>query len=98
MDVLDQSTVDVELAARGLAWQRDGHALVKTRSGRDFADSLDYVNRVGALAAEADHHPDVTISWDTVTLRLWTHTAGGITERDLELAARVDGLDRRPSR
>jgi len=50
------------------------------------------VNQVGALAETADHHPDVDIRWDTVTLRLSTHSAGGLTEKDLLLAAEVDEL------
>lgn len=90
MDHLDAAAVDDALAARGLAWRRDGDALVKVRKGRDFADSLAFANRVGERAEAADHHPDITISWDTVTLRLWTHVAGGITERDLGLAAVID--------
>jgi 4a-hydroxytetrahydrobiopterin dehydratase len=48
------------------------------------------VNAVGALAEAADHHPDIDIRWNTVTLRLATHSAGGITEKDLALAAGID--------
>ena len=54
---------------------------------RDFAGALAFVNAVGALAEAADHHPDIDIRWDTVTLRLSTHSAGGLTEKDLALAA-----------
>jgi 4a-hydroxytetrahydrobiopterin dehydratase len=57
-----------------------------------FAGALAFVNQVGALAEAADHHPDVDIRWDTVTLRLSTHSAGGLTEKDLSLAAQVDAL------
>ena len=66
----------------------------RTRRGKDFADALAYVNAVGALAEEMDHHPDIDIRWNTVTLRLSTHSAGGLTQLDLELARR----DRRPAR
>lgn len=91
MHVLDPATVDAALR-EGMAWERDGTALVKAYVGRDFADALAYVNAVGALAEEMDHHPDVDIRWNAVTLRLWTHSAGGITELDLELGRRIDAL------
>ena len=50
------------------------------------------MNAVGALAEEMDHHPDIDIRWNTVTLRLTTHSAGGLTQLDLELARRIDAL------
>ncbi len=90
MSVLDPD--DVDRAVAGLAWQRQGTELVKVRRGRDFADALAYVNRVGALAEEAGHHPDVDIRWNEVTLRLSTHSAGGITQADLDLAGTIDEL------
>ncbi len=51
------------------------------------------MNRVGALAEAADHHPDIDLRWDTVTLRLVTHSDGGITTKDVELATAIDRLD-----
>jgi 4a-hydroxytetrahydrobiopterin dehydratase len=90
VEVLDASTVDTELG--GTAWERHGSEIVSVRRGADFADSLAFVNAVGMLAEEMDHHPDVDIHWNVVTLRLSTHTAGGITRRDLELARRIDAL------
>jgi len=95
-DVLDPATVDTALAG-GLAWERDGHVLVKVHTGRVFADALAYVNAVGALAEEMDHHPDIDIRWNRVTLRLSTHSAGGITEADLELGRRIDALGPEPA-
>jgi len=90
--LLTAEAVDAALA-RGLAWERHDGELVKVRRGPDFAHALAYVNAVGALAQELDHHPDIDIRWNTVTLRLWTHTAGGITELDLDLARRIDALE-----
>ena len=58
----------------------------------DFAQALAFVNRVGELAEAADHHPDIELLYNRVTLRWWTHSAGGITERDRELAARTSEL------
>jgi 4a-hydroxytetrahydrobiopterin dehydratase len=92
-EVLPAEVVDAALAERGLRWQRDGDELVKRVKRRGFSGALDYVNQVGALAEAADHHPDIDIRWGTVTLRLSTHSAGGLTERDLALAAALDALD-----
>ncbi len=92
-ELLAPSEVDAALIRRGLAWRRDGAVLVKTVNRGDFAGALAYVNQVGELAEEANHHPDVDIRWGVVVLRLATHSAGGLTERDLSLAARIDALE-----
>jgi 4a-hydroxytetrahydrobiopterin dehydratase len=90
--VLSAEEVDAALAREGLDWQREGDELTKTVRLAAFAGSLGYVNAVGALAEAANHHPDIDIRWDTVVLRLSTHSAGGITAADFELAAAVDRL------
>ncbi len=91
MEALDLAVVDRALAER-LAWQRDGIELVKIWAGKDFAEALSYVNEVGALAEKADHHPDIDIQWNKVTLRLTTHSAGALTQKDLDLASAIDAL------
>jgi 4a-hydroxytetrahydrobiopterin dehydratase len=91
VEVLTPAAVDAELA-QGIAWDRQGDALVKTRGGKDFADALAYVIAVGALAEEMNHHPDIDIRWNKVTLRLTTHSEGGLTQLDLDLARRIDSL------
>jgi 4a-hydroxytetrahydrobiopterin dehydratase len=96
MEVLDPATVDAALA-QGMAWERRGGELVKVHTGRAFADALAYVNAVGALAEQMDHHPDIDIRWNKVTLRLSTHSAGGITEADLQLGRRIDALPAQPA-
>lgn len=96
MDLLDLATVDA-LLGEGLAWERSGNELVKVRTGRDFADALTYVSAVGALAEEQGHHPDIDIRWNEVTLRLSTHSAGGITMADVDLARRIDALRPEPA-
>lgn len=88
---LEPRAVDSAIAG-GLKWQREGDELVKTWSGPDFAAALAYVNAVGELAEHANHHPDIDIRWNKVTLRLSTHSAGAITQADLDLAAQIDGL------
>lgn len=91
-EVLDPHTVDQAIADRGLRWERHGDELVKVVHRRDFVQALAYVNAVGELAETAGHHPDIDIRWNTVTLRLSTHSAGGLTEADLALAGAVDDL------
>ena len=84
--------------ARGLAalpaWQREGNEIVRTYDRRDFNGSIAFVNAIAAAANAADHHPDLVVSWNDVTVRLSSHDAGGITERDLRLAAQIDSLAR----
>lgn len=75
-----------------LEWERDGDRLRRTVKRRDFVGAMAFVNQVAELAEAADHHPDIAISWNTVTLTLWTHVTGGITRADLDLARRIDAL------
>ncbi len=88
---LDDTTIDSALGH--LDWARQGDALVKVVTRRDFAAALAYVNQVGATAEARNHHPDIAISWNTVTLTLLTHTVGGLTQADLDLAAEIDALE-----
>jgi 4a-hydroxytetrahydrobiopterin dehydratase len=74
-------------------WElRDG-GLERDRSFGDFTAALGFVNAVGGLAEASGHHPDIALhDYDAVRLRLVTHSAGGVTENDLELAERIDEL------
>ena len=74
------------------SWIDSRDALERTFELPSFREAIAFVNRVADLAEEADHHPDIAISYRKVTLRWTTHSAGGITERDSELAARTNGL------
>lgn len=67
-------------------------ALERTFQLESFVDALAFVNRVGELAEAENHHPDIAIHYDRVTLRWWTHSAGGITDRDRELAEKSGQL------
>lgn len=89
-DLLDDRVISEALA--GLQWERDGGSLRKTVKRKDFAEAMVFVNQVAELAEEANHHPDISVSWNTVVLTLSTHSAGGITQFDLDLAGRVDAL------
>jgi 4a-hydroxytetrahydrobiopterin dehydratase len=73
-------------------WAEIQGALEREFVFADFAEALAFVNRVGAAAETADHHPDVEIHWNRVKLRWWTHVTGTITEHDCELAARTNEL------
>jgi len=77
---------------RGSHWIDSQDALERTIEFPSFRDAISFVNRIADLAEEANHHPDIAVSYKTVTLRWTTHSAGGITERDQELAARTDEL------
>lgn len=70
---------------------RDG-ALEKAFSFSTFPDGIAFVTRVADLAEEAEHHPDIDIRYTTVTLRLSTHSEGGITRKDVDLARKIEGL------
>lgn len=91
--VLSADQVTKALDENGIDWTLGDGALVKEVRGRDFKAALDYVNRVGDMAEAANHHPDIAISWNKVTLELVTHSAGGITQADLDMAKRLDGLE-----
>jgi len=73
-------------------WNEVDGALERVFTFADFVEALAFVNRVGALAEAENHHPDLAIFWNRVTVRWWTHSADGITERDRELAAKTDAL------
>ncbi|NLK43381.1 MAG: 4a-hydroxytetrahydrobiopterin dehydratase [Tissierellia bacterium] len=64
----------------------------KTYKFKDFKAGLDFVNKVGALAEEEGHHPDIFLSWGRVVLKLWTHKIKGLHENDFILAAKVDEI------
>jgi 4a-hydroxytetrahydrobiopterin dehydratase len=74
------------------AWAEKDDALERVFRFADFVEALAFVNKVGALAEREGHHPDIAIHWNEVTLRWWTHSAGGITERDRALALETDRL------
>ena len=71
-------------------WQEKNKALVKEFEFPDFASALTFVNQVGELAEAANHHPDISLSWGRVVIRLTTHDAGGVTDADRQLATKID--------
>ena len=89
---LEQQEIDTALAGDLKQWTQDGDSLVRTVEAPSFPEAIDVVRRVAEVAEEADHHPDIDIRWRTLTFRLSTHSEGGITAKDLELAGQIDGL------
>ena len=72
-------------------WQmEEEHHLLKTYTLPDFATALDLVNRFGAIAEKAGHHPDLLLAWGRVEARIWTHKIDGLSESDFILAAKFD--------
>ena len=88
---LDENEIESRLAELP-GWGRSGEAITRDFGCGDFVGSVDFVNRLTPVAEAMNHHPDVAISWSTVTLTISTHSEGGLTDADLELARRIDGL------
>ena len=82
-----------QLDALGTDWQSiDDHHLEKRFSFGDFSSALNYVNHVGALAEEANHHPDLHLAWGQVTIKVWSHVIDGISPTDIIFAAKCDRI------
>jgi 4a-hydroxytetrahydrobiopterin dehydratase len=73
-------------------WERDGVWITRTVRCPTFRSAIDLVDRVANVAEEANHHPDIVISWRNVTFRLTTKASNGLTARDLAMAATIDQL------
>lgn len=74
------------------SWTLDGKTITKTLVFQDFIAAMDFVNKLVEPAEAAGHHPDLTISYNKVTVTLTTHDAGGLTEKDFNLAQVIDSL------
>jgi 4a-hydroxytetrahydrobiopterin dehydratase len=92
MPRLDDTAIEEGLQ-RLPGWERRGNQIAKSFVGQDFAQAMAFVNEVAGAAEAAGHHPDIDIRWNTVILALSSHDEGGLTERDFQLAARIQELD-----
>lgn len=91
MALLSEAEIEEKLA--GLSgWGRKGSAIEKSFKRDDFVSSVRFVDSLVGPAEEMNHHPDLAISWDTVTVTISTHSAGGLTADDFELAGKIDAL------
>jgi 4a-hydroxytetrahydrobiopterin dehydratase len=87
------SDAEIDERLGGLSgWERSGDAIVKQFENGDFKGSVDFVDRLTPEAEDMNHHPDLEISWSTVKVSITTHSEGGLTENDFELARRIDSL------
>jgi 4a-hydroxytetrahydrobiopterin dehydratase len=89
--LLSDSEVKEKLAGLD-GWERAGEAIEKSFKRGDFVGSVAFVSSLVEPAEEMNHHPDVSVSWETVTVTISTHSEGGLTATDFELAAKIDAL------
>ena len=90
-ELLENSAVAEWLGSHE-SWERSGDEIVRTVSCASFPAAIELVRRVGEVAEERDHHPDMDIRWRDVKFALSTHSAGGLTQNDLDLAGEIDRL------
>lgn len=91
MALLSQAEIEEKLA--GLSdWERSGEAISKDFKRDDFVGSIRFVSSLVEPAEAMNHHPDLAVSWDTVTVTISTHSEGGLTAADFELAEKIDAL------
>ena len=88
-DLLDDEEIDARLPED---WTRDGDEIVRTFEFDSYLPGIGFAAAAGGLAEDAWHHPEIRITWGEVEVRLTTHDAGGITEKDIDLAERLDGI------
>lgn len=93
MALLSDSEVEQRLAELS-GWERQGEAIVKRFERGDFVGSVEFVESLVEPAEAMNHHPDLEISWATVTVSLSTHSEGGLTENDFALARQIESLSR----
>ncbi|MGN6588034.1 MAG: 4a-hydroxytetrahydrobiopterin dehydratase [Solirubrobacterales bacterium] len=91
MALLSDSEVQERLAGLD-GWTRSGEAIEKSFKRGDFVGAVEFVSSLVEPAEGMGHHPDVAISWETVTVTISTHSEGGLTAADFELAAKIDAL------
>jgi 4a-hydroxytetrahydrobiopterin dehydratase len=84
---------DIAARLEDSEWRREGDEIVRGWQFENFAQAMEFVNRVAQAAEEANHHPDILVhGWNKVKLSLTNHAAGGLTEADFAIAGRFDGL------
>ena len=91
-DLLTDDQLDEVLRTTLTGWQVEDGLLVRSIQAADFLSGIRLVDAVAVAAEQRDHHPDIDVRWTTVTFRLATHSEGGLTAKDLDLAAEIDRL------
>jgi 4a-hydroxytetrahydrobiopterin dehydratase len=92
MSLLNKDEIKKKLATLN-GWIQEGNQIAKLFQFKDFVEAIAFVNKVGAEAEKMDHHPDIFIhSWNKVKITISTHSEGGITKKDFQLAEKIEGL------
>jgi 4a-hydroxytetrahydrobiopterin dehydratase len=91
-DLLDDEAIAAKLDELD-GWSRQGDAIVKSFDHGDFVGSVEFVRRLTGPAEELGHHPDLKVSWSEVEVTITSHSDGGLTANDFELAARIDAVN-----
>ena len=87
------SKVEIQQTLKGTqGWSHAGKALHKRFTFKTFMAAIGFVNRIAEVSEKAGHHPDITVNYNVVTLSLSTHSEGGVTDKDFQLAKEIDGL------
>jgi 4a-hydroxytetrahydrobiopterin dehydratase len=73
-------------------WEGDAAGITRSYKFKDFVESMGFVNKVALIAEKADHHPDIEVSYNRVALTLVTHSEGGVTSNDTEMAGKINAL------
>jgi 4a-hydroxytetrahydrobiopterin dehydratase len=89
--VLTPSEIDLALQTlRG--WTRNGNSIMRTFQFGNFLEAMEFVNKIAAAAEAANHHPDILINYNQVTLTLVSHDSGGVTQRDVRMAGKISEI------
>lgn len=91
-ELLSDSEVTAACGQLDPGWSREGNSIVRSVRASSFASGIRLVDEVAAVSDALDHHPDIDVRWTTVTLRVTTHSAEGLTVKDFALAAEIDRL------
>jgi 4a-hydroxytetrahydrobiopterin dehydratase len=91
MELLTEDEISAQLSGTP-GWAREGSSITRSVTREDFRAAMLFTGAVAYLAEEANHHPDILIQWNRVTLTLSTHSAGGLTAADFSLAGRISAL------
>lgn len=91
MELLNEDEIAAQLR-NAPGWAREGASITRTVTREDFRDAMLFTGAVAYIAEAAGHHPDILIQWNKVTLKLSTHSAGGLTAADFALASQISAL------
>ena len=85
------SAAEIDQALHSLpGWKRQGDSIARVFQFGNFLEAMEFVNRIAVVAEAANHHPDIVINYNKVTLSLVSHDSGGITQRDIRMAGKIN--------